>query len=284
MLAPFLPLYAYLWIQGYINSPSALLMMSPFVFADAAGFVFNNITDIEDPYFKENPIVRGEIAWGQARIVLVVCLAISTLLFLLLYTTPVVFMIYFPYLFLCLAYSGLGLRFKETLLGPVVASFIVWVGGPLILTTEFMAFDGFTIGLLVGSLLVYIGRELHHMITDYENDLRSGYRTFAVQLGVQASSLLEAAAFVSGSVVLMISVLSFLGSWPRNWISFLLIAILSLATIIQVVCNLMGMATDSRSPYLLVRVFYVLCSAVILKVAPLIALFFLWIFLTSKRS
>ncbi len=284
MLAVFLPFYAYLWSNNHNNSFSALLMMLPFIFAYAAGFAFNNILDTKDPQFKENPIVRGELTLEQAKIITYVLLITSILLFLCLFSHAISFVIYFPYLFLCLAYSGLGLRLKESFIGPLIASFIIWVGGPLILTAEFHAFDKFTIGFLVGSLLVYTGRELHHMVRDYQNDIRSGYQTLVVRLGVKISAVLETVSFIAGAVFLALSIRPFLGIWPDNWVSYLSLLTLIAATVFQFACRISGPKVDSKPAYLLIRVFYVLSAAVVLQVNPLVTIFFLWIFFTSKRS
>ena len=285
MLALFLPIYAYLYVQGRIKSPFTLLLMLPFIFADAAGFVYNNITDIkDDPYMKANPLVRGEIGLARARIVLGISLALSTISFLLLYKTDVARFVYFAYLFLCLAYSGLGIRFKETLAGPLVAAFIIWVGGPFILLTEFNNFDPVTIGLVVGSWLVFVGREILHTISDYESDMHSGYCTFAVRVGLRLSGWLQNIAFIAGAMLLTASLYAYFGGWSINATSVLLFTIVGLAVVVLVVANLSNRPLDPRAAYFLIRVFYIAYTGVILQFPPLIVLMFVWAFCTSKRS
>jgi 4-hydroxybenzoate polyprenyltransferase len=285
MLALFLPIYAYLYAHGRIVSPVAILFMIPFIFADAAGFVYNNMTDTkDDPYRKANPLVRGEISLAQARIVLCVSLALSIISFLLLYKEALAQLVYFVYLFLCLAYSGCGVRLKETLVSPLVAAFIVWVGGPLILLTEFNNFDTVTIGLVLGSWLVFISREVLHTISDCESDMHSGYRTFAVRVGLRISGWIQNMAFIAGAVVLIGSLYHYFGGWPISAMSVLLFIILGLAVAVQLAASLSYQLLDPRAPYLLLRVFYVMYAAVILQLAPLIVLMFVWVFCTSKRS
>lgn len=285
MLALFLPIYALLYVHGRIVSPVALLLMVPFVFAYAAGFVYNNITDIkDDPYIKTNPLVRGEVSQAYARAILSVCIAFSILSFLVLYNTNMARLVYFGYLFFCLAYSGCGVRFKERLAGPLIAAFVIWIGGPLILLTEFKSFDAVTIGLILGSWLVFIGREILHTITDYEADMRSGYRTFAIRAGLCTSSWTQNLSFIAGAMILASSLYIYFNGWPTNAMGVLLFAVLGLAVMVHLVACLNSQLLDQRTAYLLIRLFYVMYTAVILQLSPLLVLMFAWIFLTSKRS
>jgi len=259
--------------------------MLPFIFADAAGFVYNNISDIkDDPYMKANPLVRGEISLARARIVLGISLALSIISFLLLYKTSVARLVYFAYLFLCLAYSGLGVRFKETLAGPLVAAFIIWVGGPFILLTEFNNFDPVTIGLVLGSWLVFIGREILHTISDYESDMHSGYRTFAVRVGLRISGWLQNIAFIAGAMFLTGSLYAYFGGWSINTINVLLSTMVVLSVAAQLVASLSNHLLDPRAAYFLIRVFYIAYAGVILQFPPLVVLMFVWAFCTTKRS
>ncbi|MEM4724198.1 MAG: UbiA family prenyltransferase [Candidatus Hadarchaeum sp.] len=285
MLALFLPVYAHLYTYGRIASPAALLFMIPFIFADAAGFVYNNMTDTrDDPYVKPNPLVRGEISLAQAQMALGISLTLSIGSFLLLYRTNIARFVYFAYLFLVLAYSGLGIRLKETLVGLLFAAFIIWIGGPLILLAEFKSFDKATSGLILGSWLVFIGREVLHTITDYETDLRSGYRTFAVRAGLRISAWVQNAAFVAGAMLLASSLYTYFGGWPTAAMDVSLFAIVVLAVVVHLVAGLNNCSAGQRTAYLLIRLFYVMYAAVILQLPPLLVLMFAWVFLTSKRS
>ncbi|MEM4723966.1 MAG: UbiA family prenyltransferase, partial [Candidatus Hadarchaeum sp.] len=251
----------------------------------AAGFVYNNMTDIkDDPYIKTNPLVRGEVSQAYARAILGICLAFSILSFLVLYNTNIARLVYFGYLFLCLAYSGCGIRFKERLAGPVVAAFVIWIGGPLILLTEFKSFDAVTIGLILGSWLVFIGREVLHTVTDYGADMRSGYRTFAIRVGLCTSSRIQNLAFITGAMILVSGLYIYFDGWPTATMGVLLFAVLGLAIIVHLVAGLNSQLLDQRTAYLLIRLFYVMYTAVILQLSPLLVLMFAWVFLTSKRS
>jgi 4-hydroxybenzoate polyprenyltransferase len=285
MLSLFLPLYAYLYVNGYIVSANALLLMIPFIFAYAAGFIYNNITDTkDDPYIKPNPLVKGEISLAQAQIVLGVSLALSIASFLLLYKTNIAWLVYFAYLFLGLAYSGLGVRFKEMMIGPLVAAFIIWIGGPLILLTEFNSFDPVTLGLVLGSWLVFISREILHTIIDYEADLRSGYRTFTVRVGLRTSIWVQNITFITGAMFLTGSLYAYFGGWPISAMSIFLFTMVGLAVVVLAVANLSNRLLDPRAAYFLIRVFYIAYAGVILQLSPLIVLMFVWAFCTSKRS
>jgi len=286
MLALFLPIYAYLYVKGYIALVRALLLMIPFIFAYSAGFVYNNITDTkDDPYLKTNPLVRGEVNQAHAWSVLYIAVAFSILSFLILYKSNIAQVVYFVYLFLCLAYSGCGVRFKETLLAPLIASFIVWVGGPVILLIEYKSLDKVTAALVLGSWLVFIGREVLHSITDYDTDIHSGYRTFAVRVGLHISSWIQNVSFVGGTLVLISSVCAYAGGWPpTSGAGLFLSIILGIAMTAQFAGSFSYQLIDPRASYLLIRVFYVTYAAVILQLAPLIVLMFVWVFCTSKRS
>ena len=283
LLVVFFPFYAYLITLGYITSPFALLLMVPFILTNAVGFIYNNIADVNDPSAK-NPIVAGDITLRQAQAVFILFFAASIVSFVLQYTSLTAWAIFFVYYFFGLAYSGLGLRFKESLVGPIVASFIIWVGGPLVLTTEFNVFNAVTVGLLLGTFFVYIGRETYHTMIDYYNDLKSKNQTLAVTLGLKGAYAVKDITFLLGSSLFLFSIYSYFQGWPSDFISILLVLLVIVSAALVIAYDLGVRFYDPRNPWLLTKLFYIWYAAVILKFDALIALLFIWVFLTSKRS
>ena len=283
LLVVFFPFYAYLIAIGYVTSPFALFLMVPFVLTNAVGFIYNNIVDLNDPSAK-NPIVAGDITLRRARVVFIVFFAVSIASFLLQYTSRDAWAVFFVYYFFGLAYSGLGLRFKESLIGPIVASFVIWVGGPLVLATEFNVFDAVTVGLLLGTFFVYIGRETYHTIIDYYNDLESKNRTLAVTLGLKRAYAVKNGTFLLGSALFLFSIYSYFQGWPSDSISILLVLLVIFSATLIIAYDLGVRFYDARNPWLLTKLFYIWYASVLLKLDALIALLFIWVFLTSKRS
>lgn len=283
LLVVFFPFYAYLIALGYVTSPFALLLMVPFILTNAVGFIYNNITDVNDPLAK-NPIVAGAITLRQAQAVFVLFFIASIISFVLQYTSLTAWSIFFVYYFFGLAYSGLGLRLKESLVGPIVASFIIWVGGPLVLTAEFNVFNGVTGALLVGTFFVYIGRETYHTIIDYNNDLKSKNHTLAVTVGLRGACTVKDITFLVGSTLFLFSIYSYFQGWPSDFISILLILLVIVSAALVIAYDLGVRFYDPRNPWLLTKLFYVWYAAVLLRFDALIALLFIWVFLTSKRS
>jgi 4-hydroxybenzoate polyprenyltransferase len=188
------------------------------------------------------------------------------------------------YLFLCLAYSGLGIRFKETLIGPLIAAFIIWTGGPLVVALEFHILIPVMIWLLVGSWLVYISRETLHTIDDYEADRQSGYRTLAVRVGKTTANRFKYIAFGAGIMFLLLGLFVQFGAAFMDIPVIFLWAVLLIAVVIQIVAGVSRQSLRERNAYWLVRLFYVLYAAVLLQLNPFVMVMFVWVFVTSKRS
>ena len=286
MLAVFMPIYAFAYNAKGFRVPQVLLLLVPFIFAFAAGFTYNDIADTaDDPYVKTNPLVRQQITRRQAQIALVASLIISFASFYLQYRDIVARIVFPIYIFLCLAYSGLGIRFKETYFGPAVASFIIWTGGPLILAIEFDMLSWELWGFVSGVWLIYTAREIHHMVGDYNCDRESGYRTFAVRLGVLRARYTENVLFVAGGSMLVISALGLMRPVsPPSWGILGLFAILILAACLHVFGNPPSIARETRGGYWLVRLFFVALATASLQLDPAVAVLVLWAFVISHRS
>lgn len=286
MLAVFMPVLAVAWAQGRARPPHGLAQLAPFLFAFAAGFIYNDLTDRRDPSYKRNPLLHGEVAERTVRSLLGVALALSCIGFLALYRSVSALALAAVYLCLCLAYSGLRLRFKETWLGPPVASVIIWTGGPLILALELGVCQWPVAVFLLGAWLIYAGREIHHMVSDYLCDLASGYRTFAVRLGVPRARRVENGLVLAGLLLLMVATALLLGGGPRSlaWHGWGVAGVLLLAGVWQLAGNPADNRRETREGFWLARLAFVLLAVFVLRLDTAAAILAIWAFCTSHRS
>ena len=285
MLALFIPIYAYAYKQQVIDSPKSIILLIPFIFAYAAGFTYNDIVDTkDDPLVKNNPLVRDEVNRSLAWRVLGTCMAISAISFYLLFTGIAARITYLVYIFLCLAYSGLGIRFKESKSGPLIAAFIIWIGGPLIVVLEFKLLGLVMICLLLGSWMIYISRETLHTIDDYNNDLKSGYLTFSVLIGTETARIVKNITFYIGTLCLCAGLCSHLIADSAKMPLILLWIILFLAFLVQFFASLYKNDKQERAAFWLVRLFFIAYSSFFLYVNQFQTAIILWVFVTNKRS
>jgi hypothetical protein len=284
MLAVFMPVYALLWAQTAV-SPVAVWMMAPFVCAFAAGFIFNDMHDLADPGYKANPLLMGTLTRSQTQYLLAGFVALSVLSFFELYHSLLSRGLFIIYWFLGLAYSGLGIRFKERVVGPFVASFVIWTAGPFIVSVEFGIVRSTGL-ILAGTWLIYVGREIHHMISDYGCDLRTGYRTLAVRIGIARGRLWENGLFAGGSLCLIGDALSrrSLGHVLNGHYPALLTVLLVGAILTQAGGNPPSNARETRAAYRIVRLALIVFAVWFLKLAPIPATLAVWAFVTSARS
>ena len=247
--AQFFPLYAYLYVTGEIQSAVSLLMMAPFIFSHAAGFAYNNLVDRFDPQFKRNPIADGKISALQARWIIALCIMISAITFGLLYRSLAAWALYLIYLFLGAAYSGLGLRFKETLAGPFVAAFVIWTAGPLILALEFAQLSEQIVSGFIGAVcLIYLGREIYHTIIDRENDLRAGLRTFGTRTSSSTQRVMLLLALTAGGICLFWSVYNYFIGAPASESSTVMVILLAALILLAVLIETILPPSPSRLP------------------------------------
>lgn len=285
LMATFIPVFAYGIYAGKITSLNAIFGMLPFVFADATGFVYNDIVDTKDPAQKKNPIQSGAISQKQAIIVLLGCAVLTLTTFFVFYHTFSAIIIFLIYYWLCFAYSGIKVRFKEQLIGPFVAAFIIWIGGPLVLATEIDILVPPVIAYLFGGWFVYVGREIYHTWLDYEDDLRSGYRTFSVRLSLSQQMIIKAGCTLAGVLLLAYSFLKVSNRVTPNGVGLVAIGTLILGLIAEIYfCLGSPFKNYPAIPYLLFRLFFVILAGFFLNISPLVTLLLAWVFVTSKRS
>ncbi len=282
-LAVFAPLLAWFYSEDLFHTLAGLAYLLPCILNTTAGFIYNNLMDRRDPFEKPNPFVHGTVTVAYGVKLLVICLALELLSFVALYRSPWAYACFAVYLFLSLAYSGLGLRFKERASGPLVAGFVVWVGGALVLCVELRA-QGWMYLLLAGAWLIGVAREIFHMLLDYKADLSSGFATFAVRAGPVAAHRALRAAIFGGAGLLVASLAAFSGWSPAGqapwWAAATVLVALGLA-FLPVADHREPLR---RSPFLAFRLFYFVFAAYILALDPLATGLVVWAFVTSKRS
>lgn len=286
--AQFFPIYAYLYATRSIHSPAALLLMAPFVFVHAAGFAYNNLVDRDDPPFRVNPVASGSISPKQAGWIIGVCVSLSLLAFGLMYRSPAAWGGYLAYLVLAFAYSGLGVRFKERLVGPLVMAY-GWAAGPLIIALEFNRLsDPVITRLILAIFLIYAGREVYHTIIDYENDLQTGYRTFAVRTSSPLRRAALTATVAVGGLCILWSIYAYLGGKPpvgaAVWISALLVGLIAAAVGLEVYFCKRHEGYHPATAFFMLRTSFILYAILILNLPAMIAALLLWAFLMGRRS
>jgi 4-hydroxybenzoate polyprenyltransferase len=249
----------------------------------AAGFMYNTICDAPKDPIEKNPINRGDISEKNTFLGMVLLILGSISVFLILYKSYIAFSFFLVYIFLWLAYSGLRIRFKETVLGPLVASIVLFVGAPFIILLEFNYFDLSSVFLLLGLFLIYIAHEIAHTIKDYDVDKSYNCKTFAIILGRKYSAIIEYLTIIMGVAFLLGSSILIQTSIYFN----LLLGIMFICSIITMIFyGFKSNFTNRHSfirlmPYLLTRIFIIGYACLILDLSPLLILFIIWISLTK---
>jgi 4-hydroxybenzoate polyprenyltransferase len=200
------PVYAILLQQNIFISGLSLFYIFPFVIMMASGFAYNTISDVlEDPPEK-NIIRKGDLSLKESYIIMILTLAFSLCSFLYIYKSAYSCLFFVFYIFLWLSYSGANIRFKESYLGPVVASIVLWVGPPITLAIEFnILFNTEVFYFFLGLFFVYISSEIRHTLGDYQVDLSYNCKTFAVLLGENNARIADFIFLLIGYLLLIIS-------------------------------------------------------------------------------
>ena len=189
------------------------------------------------------------------------------------------------YIFLWLSYSGIKIRFKESILGPVVASIGFFVLPSVILLTEFNSFSFGSILLILGLFMIYFAHEIKHTIIEYGLDLSFDCRTFAVILGKRNANIVEYGSIIVGFFFLLASIYYFV---PNLYI-IVLFTLIFIGSLISTIFYGIKENFDKKSdvvfntlPYIAVRVFIITLGLLILNLPGLIVLFVIWILFTDK--
>ncbi|MGD0450531.1 MAG: UbiA family prenyltransferase, partial [Candidatus Bathyarchaeia archaeon] len=274
---------------GFHITPYSFLLIIPFIPAMAAGFIYNAICDAaKDPKFK-NPITNGTLPKEVAQIVAIAFALISAILFFLLYSSLVALSISTLYLILWFAYSGLKIRFKETYLAPIVASFVLWVGAPLILVAEFNSFKILIDGLLLGLFFVFFSFEVNHTIGDYDLDLKYDCRTFAVRVGQKKAIIAKHITLSFGYALILLSAYFLLDA--SNMI-LVFLPLFPLTQTVMILYDKKRIRLDRKmyenlffvSPFFVIKFFLIIFSVLVMNFQIQYSLFFIWLFLIDKNS
>jgi 4-hydroxybenzoate polyprenyltransferase len=264
------------------RSPSFLWLMAPFMAAMAAGFSYNTICDARgDPTWK-NPITRGELRQRHAHLGLVLLLFMAILAFWFIYPRQGWILLSFSgYLLLWLAYSGLYLRLKENTAVPVVASFLLWAGSPLIITIAFPLANDVTWFLWSGILLVFAGHEFKHARFDYPDDANVGWRTIVVRLNRLSAAWIEYIFVATGYIFLLLALLS---AWDRLLLFATLFALVLGGSVAFSIHRQHILGQDSLPvvlPYIAAKLFLVLFAGWTLQLSPLVIVLMAWLYLSK---
>jgi 4-hydroxybenzoate polyprenyltransferase len=278
------PFYAILAFNGFITSAYSLVLILPFMGVMAAGGMYNTICDASYDPKEKNPITRGDISKETISIGMIFSIVISILLFILFYKSYLAFIIFLFYIFLWLAYSGFKIRFKESVLGPLIASFIGYLAAPFIILIEFNYFNYSSNLLLLGLFIIYLAHEIKHTVVDYDEDKLSNCKTFAVLFNVGYSSLMEYLLLIVGFVLLLGSSYSIGNSYIFNIIFIVLFLISIISTVTYGIKNnfKINEIIYNAIPYILTRVFIIVYACLIFKLPALLILFIIWILFIDK--
>jgi len=186
-----LPFFAILINKGFINSPLTLLYILPLIPAFAGGFILNAICDADKDPKSKNPVTQGNISIKFLYVSITLLYILSILLLLLIYTSLASLVFLLLLLLLAGIYSGFKLRMKESIFGPVVASFGFFVLPSVILLAQFNYFSFGTVMLLIALFIIYFAHEIKHTIIEYDLDLSFDCRTFAVIIGKKNANIAE---------------------------------------------------------------------------------------------
>jgi 4-hydroxybenzoate polyprenyltransferase len=280
------PAFALLLASNKIGASEILLFLLAFAFAMAAGFIYNVVCDAEKDPEAKNPITRGDMSTKGAIRVVVLSLVVAIVLFIWASQSKLAIFLFVVYLCLCLAYSGLSVRLKESVLGPFAASFVMWSAPPLLVLVSF-SYLNISAGLLVlGLFSIYACHEIEHTLIDHDLDVASDYRTFAVTVGPARASIGAYTALTFGSVFLLAS-----AYFPPPSFSATILLLFALLFIISIVStvvyvsrrdyNLRGGARLTAVPYVVTGMFIITFGLTVLRVPLLFVFFALWFYLVS---
>ena len=182
-------------------------LLPPF-FSLIAMFVYNELCDSKTDDISRNYVKQGKISRKEAKIVIILSIISSTISALFIYQSLATIALLCIYNFNSLAYSGLKIRFKTTLLGPFSASFILWIGPALILLTDFSLWTRTSIGLLLGTFLVFSAHETHHQFYDYSQDKHMNVKTLTVRIGKKNTLIISTIISIIGFITLLLGMYS----------------------------------------------------------------------------
>jgi 4-hydroxybenzoate polyprenyltransferase len=271
-LMPLAAVYAALIGSGRMTSPHVFALAVPIPLILAAGYAYNNASDFRDPAAKGNPVAQGDVSRSSALWLAGGLAAAAVVLTLVLYARPAAQWLGGLHVALVAAYSGAGVRLKESVAGPLVASIGLYAAGPAMVALEYGVLDG-PLGLMLAAVaLLFTGREIAHTLADAEWDARSGYRTFAIRVGSVRARRAELAVAAAGTVVLLVAAI-WLG--VATWVQ------MAMAGLLVVAVGTLRVA-PARTRYGLVKLALVALCLGLLGVGPLPGLLLLGLFVAAR--
>jgi 4-hydroxybenzoate polyprenyltransferase len=190
-----------------IESWWSLSYLLPVFFSLIALYVYNELCDSKTDDISRNVIKRGEVSRKDAKIVIGFSIISSTISALFIYQSLATIALLCIYNLNSLAYSGLKIRFKTTVLGPFSASF-GWIGPALILLTDFSLWNRTSIGLLLGTFLVFSAHETYHQLYDYSKDKHMNVKTLTVRMGKKNTLIISTISAIIGFIFLLFGMYS----------------------------------------------------------------------------
>lgn len=279
------PFFAILIQNHFINSLYDVSFILPFVPVFAAGFMYNTFCDASKDPGEKNPITQGSISEKFVLTAILLSLLISIFIFILVYSSKPAIFFFLIYILLWLGYSGLKIRFKESVLGPIVASLVLFIGPSIILLIEFNQFDYGTILLVLGLFIIYIGHEIKHTIIEYKLDKSFDCKTFAVITGKKNANLLEYISLIFGYILLLYCINYFIPNvYPVTFFT-ILFGISIFSTITYGIMKNYDQDKDlifNKLPYISTRIYIIILGFLVLNTPLLIIFFVIWILFTDS--
>lgn len=280
------PFFALLLASSRIVPLQILLFVLAFALALAAGFTYNQIHDAEKDPEAKNPITRGELSKGSAFLVLAFSISLAIILFVFASRSVVAVLLFVVLICLGFAYSGLGIRLKESIFGPAAASISLWSGPPFLVLVSFNYFSVSATLLLLGIFTVYCGNEIKHTRIEDDLDVSYGSKTFAAILGKKRAAAAEYGTLTLGSVLLLA------GAYYAPTSNTAITALFAAAFTISIFTTLLYGSRHNYDPqldvkpiilpYIVTRMFLITYGFVVLLSPPILIFFALWIFLMKE--
>jgi len=276
------------------------LQLVSFVLAMAAGFMYNNVCDAPYDSATKNPISEGVCRKETVTRLSVLVAAFSIASFLPFAESLQSVLALLLYIILWFAYSGAGIRLKETLAGPFVASWVVWAGGPAVLLINYRLDERPLLLLWISLFLFYCGNEINHQLGDYEEDRARSVKTFSVRVGLPIAIIARYSMVVASMVFMSWTIAPFLNLTYLGYVS-VFIALLLLFGLFELVLypdvlvrfirrrslqDSIGefKKTSRRSPFIMMKLLLIIFVIVSVGIGIWIGLAMLWILVTSKRT
>jgi 4-hydroxybenzoate polyprenyltransferase len=284
------PFISILLTDGLMNSIWDLLLVIPYGISMASGFIHNTICDLATDPKEKNIIGQGHLQKGLAENSMVILMLLAIISSIILYNSWIAIALFWSIILMALAYNGLGMRLKESMFGPIIASITLWIGAPLVILTEFNYIKNSLVLLLVfGIFFVYIGYEIQHTIRDYEIDLAYGNKTFSVRAGKKNAVMVEYLSVFLGYILLISSIYTYSHYIFTNALIFCVIVFalslgLAIAYGIKVKFNIERNSIFPVIPYHITKLFILFYGLLILKIPEAILVFIIYIHISNIFS